>query len=680
MKRKYNGFVARALLLGTLVVTLSSSASGASDALGDAAPALRSGFDQAGMDRRIAPGDDFFRFANGAWDERTAIPADQSSTGTIGQLDAESRVQVRAILERLSHDPASRAGIAYRAFLDQGRIERLGLRPIAPWLAALRRVRTPAQYWAAAATAGVRGVPLPLAFGVEPDDGDPGRYALTIAQDGLGMPDRDYYLAASAPMQAARTAYLAYLAATLRTAGIADPDRAAADVLELETRIAAASWTAAASRDAQRGYNPIAIAALDAGRRRYPVAALARGMGFHTTRAIVRQPDAVKHILHLIDGAPVATLRDMLIVRTLHHYADVLPVTVKGSDFAFYGRVIDGVDTAEPRWRRAVAFVLDAMPDEVSRVYVADHFTPAARDAAETMVHNLIAAFGRRIDTLDWMTPETKARARRKLAAFHAQIGFPARWHDYAALAMHGDDAFGNAVRAAMFDHRRQTARPGRAVDRGEWSATPMTVDAFANYPRVEIVFPAAILQPPFFDAGADPAVNYGGIGASIAHEMTHHFDDQGSKYDEHGRLASWWSPADRAAFEQRTAMLAAQFDRYEPLPGVRVNGRLTLGENIADLGGLPIAYDAYRASLRGKEPPVIDGLTGDQRFFLGWAQIWRLKYRDADLRRRLLTNPHAPAAQRVWTVRNMTPWVAAFAVRPSQSLFLTDGERLRIW
>src|SRR3569832_2080932 len=241
MKRKYNGFVARALLLGALVVTLSSSASGASDALGDAAPALRSGFDQAGMDRRIAPGDDFFRFANGAWDERTAIPADQSSTGTIGQLDAESRVQVRAILERLSHDPASRAGIAYRAFLDQGRIERLGLRPIAPWLAALRRVRTPAQYWAAAATAGVRGVPLPLAFGVEPDDGDPGRYALTIAQDGLGMPDRDYYLAASAPMQAARTAYLAYLAATLRTAGIADPDRAAADVLELETRIAAAS-------------------------------------------------------------------------------------------------------------------------------------------------------------------------------------------------------------------------------------------------------------------------------------------------------------------------------------------------------------------------------------------------------------------------------------------------------
>src|SRR3569623_364397 len=485
----------------------------------------------------------------------------------------------------------------------------------------------------------------PIACGVEPDDGDPGRNALTIAQDGLGMPDRDYYLSDAAPMRAVRDAYLAYLAATLRVAGVADADAAARDIVQLETRIATASWTAAASRDAQRSYNPMAIAALDAGRRRYPVTVLARGLGYRTTRAVVRQPNAVAAILRLIDAAPVTTLRNMLIVRTLHHYAETLPAAIRDSDFAFYGRTIDGVDTPEPRWRRAVAFVLGTVPDEVSKIYVAHHFTPATRAAAETMVGNLSAAFGRRIDALDWMTPETKVRARRKLAAFHAQIGFPERWHDYAGLAMRGDDAFGNAVRAASFAQRRQAARPGRAVARWEWSATPMTVDAFANYPRVEIVFPAAILQPPFFDAGADPAVNYGGIGASIAHEMTHHFDDQGSKYDERGRLAAWWSRGDRAAFEKRTAMLAAQFDRYEPLPGVHVDGRLTLGENIADLGGLTIAYDAWRASLGGREPPVIDGLPGDQRFFLGWAQIWRLKYRDADLRRRLLTTPHAPAA-----------------------------------
>ena len=677
---KFSRHAARAMLSCALGVALYPAAARLSAAGDTAASAPRSGFDLSGMDRGVAPGDDFFRFANGAWDARTPIPADQSSTGVIGQLDAQSRVQVRAILEELARDPASRAGTAYRAFLDERRIEQRGLQPVAPWLAALRSVRTPAQYWTAAAEAGRRGVALPIAFGVEPDDGDPGRYALTIAQDGLGMPDRDYYLSDAAPMRAVRSAYLVYLAAALRAAGIADADAAARDIVQLETRIATASWTAAASRDAQRSYNPMAIAALDAGRRRYPIAALARGLAYRTTRAVVRQPDAVAAILRLVDAAPVATLRNMLIVRLLHHYAETLPAAIRDGDFAFYGRTIDGVDTPEPRWRRAVAFVLGAVPDEVSKIYVAHHFTPAARAAAETMVGNLIAAFGRRIDALDWMTPETKARARRKLAAFHAQIGFPERWHDYTGLAMRGDDAFGNAVRAASFAQRRQAAQPGRAVARWEWSATPMTVDAFANYPRVEIVFPAAILQPPFFDAGADPAVNYGGIGASIAHEMTHHFDDQGSKYDERGRLAAWWSPADRAAFEKRTAMLAAQFDRYEPLPGVHVDGRLTLGENIADLGGLTIAYDAWRASLNGKEAPVIDGLTGDQRFFLGWAQIWRLKYRDADLRRRLLTNPHAPAAQRVWTARNMTPWVAAFAVRPGQSLFLADGERVRIW
>jgi putative endopeptidase len=676
MIRANNRLKARAAMLGALAVALSCAATAAASAGDDA----RSGFDLTGMDRGAAPGDDFFRFANGAWDARTPIPADQSSTGTIGQLDAGSRIKVRAILDALSRDPASRAGTAYRAFLDQGRIERLGLRPIAPWLAALRGVRTPAQYWTAAAMAGQRGVALPISLAVEPDDGDPDHYALTIAQDGLGMPDRDYYLSPAAPMRAVRTAYLAYLGATLRAAGIADAARAATDILQLETRIAAASWTAAASRDAQRSYNPMTIAALDAGRRRYHVAALAAGLGYRATRAVVRQPDAVARILRLIDGAPVAALRDMLIVRTLHRYADALPAAIQGSDFAFYSRTIDGTDAPEPRWRRAVAFVLGAMPDEVSRIYVARHFTPAARGAAAAMVRNLIAAFGRRIDALDWMTPPTRTLARRKLMAFRAEIGFPERWHDYSALAMRGDDAFGNAVRAARFDRQRQAARPGHTVERWEWSATPMTVDAFANYPRVEIVFPAAILQPPFFDPAADPAINYGGIGASIAHEMTHHFDDQGSKYDWRGRLASWWSPADRAAFERRTAMLAAQFDSYEPLPGVHVNGRLTLGENIADLGGLTIAHDAWRASLGGKEAPVIDGLTGEQRFFLGWAQIWRLKYRDADLRRRLLTNPHAPAAQRVWTVRNMAPWVRAFAVQPGQALFLPESERVRIW
>ena len=598
-----------------------------------------SGFDTGGMDRNVAPGTDFSRFANGNWEARTPIPADRSSVGTIGELDDRSRAQVKDILEEQAKGGRSRAGIAYRAFLDEAAIDRAGMAPVAPWLASLRAVATPGDYLAAAARAGRQGVDLPIAF-----------------------------------------AYRDYLVAMLRIAGEAAPGQAADDIIKLETGIAAANWSAADSRDARRTYNPMAIAALDAGRNGYHVAALARGLGYRTARAIVRQPDAVAATLHLLDAAPVATLRNLLVVRTLHRYAEVLPATLRAADFAFYGKAIDGIDAPEPRWRRGVAFVLEGMPDEVGKVYVARHFSPATRAAAQAMVANLVAAFGRRIDALDWMTPETRRRAHRKLAAFHAQIGYPDRWHDYAGLTMRTGDAFGNAVRANAFRHDWEAAKVGRAIYRWEWSATPMTVDAFANYPKIAITFPAAILQPPFFDPAVDPAVNYGGIGASIAHEMSHQFDDQGAKYDEHGRLATWWSAADRAAFAKRTAVLAEQFDTYEPLPGLHVNGALTLGENIADLGGLTIAYDAYRASLGGREAPVIDGLTGDQRFFLGWAQIWRLKYRDADLRRRLLTNPHAPAAQRVWTVRNMEAWARAFGVGAGDQLYLAPVNRAAIW
>ncbi|WP_082548177.1 M13 family metallopeptidase [Massilia sp. Root335] len=654
---------ARAALCGVLM--LAASAGAAQD---------RSGFDTGGMDRNVRPGDDFFAYANGEWARRTPIPADRSTVGTIGALDDRSREQVRAILDEAARDAGSRMGTAYRAFLDTAAIERLGMAPVAAMLARLNAVGTRDAYVAAAADAGRRGVALPLDFKVEPDDGDPDRYALIVSQAGLGMPDRDYYLSGTAAMRDARAAYRRYLAATLALGGVTDAG-AADRLLAFETRIARASWTSAASRDAQRTYNPLPL-----GRAGPRLAALAHALGYRTARAIVRQPDAVAAILGLVDTAPVATLRDMLIVRTLHRYAAVLPAAVHDADFAFYGRAIDGVDTPEPRWRQAVAFVLDAVPDDVSRVYVARHFSPATRAAAQRMVDNLVAAFGRRIDALDWMTPATKARARRKLASFRAQVGYPDRWHDYGLLAMRDGDAFGNAQRAAAFHHDWDAAKVGRPVYRWEWSATPMTVDAFANYPKVAIVFPAAILQPPFFDAGVDPAVNYGGIGASIAHEMTHHFDDQGARYDERGRLAAWWSARDRAAFEARTGKLAAQFDQYAPLPGTHVDGTLTLGENIADLGGLAIAYDAWHAALDGKPAPVIDGLTGEARFFLGWAQIWRLRYRDADLRRRLLTNPHAPAPQRVWTVRNLDAFYPAFGVEPADRLYLKPADRVRIW
>lgn len=639
----------------------------------------RSGFDLTGVDRKVRPGDDFFVYANGGWEQRTPIPPDRSSTGAISVLDDRSRDEVRAILDQATRDPRSKMGTAYRTFLDADRIEHLGTAPIMPWLAALRAINTREGYFAAASEAGRRGVALPFDFKVEPDDGDPDHYALIISQAGLGMPDRDYYLSETPMMRAARAAYRRYLAAMLAIAGI--NDAAAADrILALETRIAQASWTEAASRDAQRTYNRRPIDAIVPGAAGSHAAALVRGLGYRTDRVVVRQPDAVAAIGGFIEAEPVTTLRDMLIVRTLHRYAAVLPAAVRNADFAFYGQTVDGIEMPEPRWRQAAAFVLDAMPDDVSRVYIARHFSSATQAAARVMVDNLVAAFGRRIDALTWMSPETKARARRKLANFHAQIGYPERWHDYATLVMREGDAFGNAERAALFHHAWDAAKLDHTVYRWEWSATPMTVDAFANYPKVSIVFPAAILQPPFFDATVDPAINYGGIGASIAHEMTHHFDDQGARYDERGRLATWWSAKDQMTFEARAAKLRAQFDAYEPLPGMHVNGRLTLGENIADLGGLTIAYEAYHASLGGRTPPVIDGLTGDQRFFLGWAQIWRLKYREADLHRRLLTNPHAPAAQRVWTVRNLDGWYPTFGVAPSDRLFLKPEDRVRIW
>jgi putative endopeptidase len=640
----------------------------------DGTSGFKSGFDRGGMDRAVRPGDDFYAYANGAWTRRTPIPADRSTVGTIGALNDRSRAQVRAILEEATHEPSSRMGTAYRTFLDTARIERLGMAPVVPTLARLRAIATRDAYVGAAADAGRQGVALPFDFKVEPDDGDPDHYALIVAQAGLGMPDRDYYLADTAAMRTARAAYRDYLAATLALAGV-DAAGAADRLLDFETRIARVSWTTGASRDAQRTYNPLPLARI--GPR---VPALAHALGYRTDRAIVRQPDAVAAIARLVDTEPVAVLRDMLIVRTLHRYATVLPAAVHDADFAFYGRALDGIEAPEPRWRQAVAFVLDAVPDDVSRVYVARHFTPATRAAAQAMVDNLVAAFGRRIGQLDWMTPETKARAHRKLASFRAQVGYPDRWHDYGALPLRDGDAFGNAGQAARFHHGWEAAKVGRPIYRWEWSATPMTVDAFANYPKVSIVFPAAILQPPFFDANVDPAVNYGGIGASIAHEMTHHFDDQGAGYDERGRLATWWSTRDRAAFEARANALAAQYDAYAPLPGMHVNGRLTLGENIADLGGLAIAYDAYHAALNDKPAPVIDGMAGDQRFFLGWAQIWRLQYREADLRRRLLTNPHAPAPQRVWTARNLDGFYPAFGIEPTDRLYLAPADRVRIW
>jgi putative endopeptidase len=395
---------------------------------------------------------------------------------------------------------------------------------------------------------------------------------------------------------------------------------------------------------------------------------------------VVAQPSAITGIARLIRQAPLSVIKDQLLVRSLDAYAGYLPKAFDQENFAFYGTVLNGTPEQEARWKRAVNFTVGVLQDDVSKLYVERFFPPETKAAADTLVKNVIAAMDRRIDKLEWMSPGTKVKAHEKLAAFTPKIGYPSQWRDMSALVIDRGDLLGNAMRSNRFDYAYNVNKLGKPIYRWEWGMTPMTINAYANFGMVEIVFPAAILQPPFFDPNADPAVNYGGIGAVIGHELSHHFDDQGAKYDKTGRLSDWWTPEDVAAFNSRLDKLGAEYDAYEPLPGMHVQGKLTMGENVADLAGVTVAYDAYRASLGGAEPPVIDGLTGDQRFYLGWAQVWRRKYREANLRQRLLTDPHSPSEQRVAVVRNFDDWYRAYNVQPGQKLYLAPADRVRIW
>jgi putative endopeptidase len=408
--------------------------------------------------------------------------------------------------------------------------------------------------------------------------------------------------------------------------------------------------------------------------------AWARGLTAAIDTVVVSQPSAVAKTAALIGGTDVMVLKDYLLLRALDAAAPYLPAAFVDAHFAFNGTVLNGTPENRDRWKRGVDVVTSALRDDVGRVYVERHFPPEAKAAADELVRNVIAAMDRRLQNLAWMAPETKAKARAKLAAFTPKIGYPDVWRDYSALEIRRDDLLGNVLRARRFEFDRQLARLGGPVDRTEWFMAPMTVNAYANPTMNEIVFPAAILQPPFFDPHADPAINYGGIGAVIGHEISHHFDDQGRKYDPTGRLAEWWTPEDVARFDSLAQRLVAQYDAYEPLPGMHVQGKLTLGENIADLAGMTVAYDAYRMSLNGAEPPVLDGFTGDQRFYLGWAQVWRRSYREENLRQRLLTDPHSPSEQRTAVVRNLDPWYPAFGVEPGEALYLAPDERVRIW
>jgi putative endopeptidase len=645
------------------------------------------GFDATGKNAELKPGDDFFRYASGKWLTATEIPADRSRFGVFDQLADRAEKDVRAIIEGLATRTDLAAGsddrkIAdiFASFMDTATIEKAGLTPIKGDFKAIDKVKNVRDLSKLLAQMQRMGVGTPIAAFVSQDAKEPDRYTVLINQAGLGMPDRDYYLADN--WAEVRGKYKTHIANMFRLAGFSEPEQRAARVYAIEEQIAKVHWARVDSRDADKTYNkwqrdqlPVQAAGLD-----WPTYLQSLGTAAHPD-FIVRQPSAITATSALLKQVPIAEWRDYLRFRLLSSAASVLPEAFVNENFDFYGKTLSGTPQLRERWKRGVSQVEGAMGEAVGRAYVAKHFPPAAKARMDQLVTNIVAAYRERITSLEWMGPETRAKALEKLSKFTPKVGYPSKWRDYSGLKVVRGDAAGNSRRANQFDFDYDLAKLGKPIDKTEWFMTPQTVNAYYSPPNNEIVFPAAILQPPFFDLNADDAVNYGSIGGVIGHEIGHGFDDQGSKYDGNGVLQSWWTEEDRKRFQERTGKLVAQYSSFEPLPGLKLNGALGLGENIGDLGGLQNALLGYRISLQGKPAPVIDGLTGEQRFFFGWAQVWRVLYREPAMRRQVTVGPHSPGEFRVnGVVRNIDAWYEAFNVHPTDKLYLPPEQRVRIW
>ena len=646
------------------------------------------GFDLSARDLSVKPGDDFYRHAIGKWLDNASIPADRMRWGTFEELDDLSESRLRQLIEALPEDapPGSnerKVGDFYRSYLDTEAIERAGLTPARPGLDAIANARTHEQLAHLMGRADLQ-LKAPLRMGIGPDQKNPDRYVVSITQSGLGLPEREYYLREDAQFVTLRKDYQAHIARFLTLAGD-EPLQAqeqAKAILELETRIARLHWPIAKRRERHLTYNLHTREQLIERNPAFPWTQMLQAAGLQNQREFVlRELDAIEALGKLFREVPVEQWRSYFRYHYLQNMADVLPKAFDDERFAFYGRTLNGQQQQRDRWKRAIDATDRALGEAAGQLYVAKYFPPESKAKVLELVENLRTAYAQRIKQLPWMSQETKKVALEKLATFNPKIGYPDRWRDYSALEIRAGDAFGNQSRAAKFDWDYDVARLDQPTDRSEWAMTPPTINAYYNPTFNEIVFPAAILQPPFFDPNADPAVNYGGIGGVIGHEMGHGFDDQGSKSDARGVLRTWWQPEDDQAFRKLVDRLATQYDGYTALPGLKLNGRLTLGENIGDLGGLSVAYEAYRLSLKGREAPVLDGLTGDQRFFLSWAQSWRALYRDERLRTLVMSDPHSPPKFRVnGVVRNMDAWYEAFNVQPGDELYLAPEERVRIW
>jgi putative endopeptidase len=643
------------------------------------------GLDLSAGNPAVKPGDDFFAYASGNWYDHFEIPPDRTSFGAFNQLDELSKQRVRELIEQAaasrpaSGTAAQKIGDDYAAYMDQAAIETNGL---APAEGDLKRIAAAASKADVAKLFGLPGFSSLFDLDLPPDLKNPDRYSVVISQSSLGLPDRDYYLKDDPKLEEIRTKYVAYVEQILALGGIADAATRAKEIMAFETAAAKVQWPIEKRRDVDATYNP---------RTKKQLLAFAPGFPWQPfldasavggrENLVLSELTAVHDLSELFKSTPLPTLKAYLTFHYLSDHAPYLPKRFDDARFAFYGQTLRGQPQQRERWKRAVDEVNGGLGELVGQLYVARYFPPESKAKMQELVANLRAALSERIDSLGWMTPETKSRAHEKLATFTPKIGYPDQWKDYSALQIRRDDLIGNVRRAAEWRWQYQVARLDKPVDRQEWQMTPQTINAYYNPLNNEIVFPAAILQPPFFDPNADAAVNYGGIGAVIGHEIGHGFDDQGRKFGPDGGLKDWWTQQDADVFKGRVTRLVNQFSAFEALPGLHVNGANTIGENIGDLGGLNMAYHAYHLSLKGKPAPVIDGLTGDQRFFLSWAQVWRTKIRDGQLREYVMSDVHSPPYFRVnGPLPNINEWYDAFNVHPGDKLYIKPEDRVSIW
>ena len=656
-----------------------------------AGPELGSfGIDLSHQDPNTRPGDDFFRYTNGLWLDTYELPADRSNYGSFAVLSDRSDQRVRTIIDDLTAIEPSPGSMEqkisdyYLSFMNTEILNELGISPLLPGLAALAEIDTRDELITAFGRSQIDNTASPFGFYIGTDRSDPDRHQLVLSLGGLGLPDRDYYLLDTEKFVSVREEYVAHIARILDFAGIEDSRLKAQGILELETQIAEHTWPRAKRRNRDLTYNSMSFDEfLDA----YPGfdwTAYFSAAGIQNLEGLnVNYPSAMSPVIDLVNELTVAEWKNYMTYRFIVDSAGTLSEEINAESFHFYSTVLNGVPEQRQRWERGVARVgsLNSLGEALGQVYVDRHFPEAAKQQMEALVENLRTALAQSIEEIDWMGAATKAEANKKLQSFRPKIAYPDEWRDLSSIEITRDDLFANAQNVREFNYEDEISRLGQATNREEWSMTPQTVNAYYNSSFNEIVFPAGILQPPFFDPRADLAVNYGGIAAVIGHEMGHGFDDQGSKSDSLGVQRNWWTDVDRANFDLLTTALAAQYSQFEPVPGYFIDGNFTLGENIGDVGGLSLAYRAYHMALAGEEAPVIDGFTGDQRFFLSWAQIWQRKYREDALIQRLTTDPHSPAEFRVnGVVRNFNEWYEAFDVQPGHALYLPPSERIRIW